>query len=317
MTKANEPEDPKADKAASDRGNVVPPWTRAETSASTGMTAGDLAKKAAQASGQQGPSQQSPSSAPTKASPAAKAAPAKAAPAKAAPAKTGPAPAPAKAAPAPVKNAGPKPPPPQGPASQGPPPSGGSSNGPMVKVNPAPPVRPSGAPPVSKPAPATVKAAAVTPDKDERPNLDAIHKASTEDAERAAVKHIPATPIGTPLRAAVQVRRVDPWSVFKISGVLSVAGFLIWMIAIAVLYGILGGMGVWDQINSSFGTLVSADGSGGDGHLISTGQVFGFAALFGVFAAIVVTALSTILAYIYNVAADTVGGVEVTLADLD
>ena len=34
-------------------------------------------------------------------------------------------------------------------------------------------------------------------------------------------------------------------------------------------------------------------------------------------AAIVLTALATILAYIYNVCADVVGGVEVTLADLD
>ena len=131
------------------------------------------------------------------------------------------------------------------------------------------------------------------------------------------MKHIPAATIGTPLRAAVQVRRVDPWSVFKITGVLSVVGFLIWMIAVAVLYGILGGMGVWDQINNSFGNFVSGDGASSTGDLISGGQVFGFSALFGVFAAIVVTAIATISAYIYNVMADTVGGIEVTLADLD
>ncbi len=113
------------------------------------------------------------------------------------------------------------------------------------------------------------------------------------------------------------MRRVDPWSIFKVTGVLAVAGFLIWMIAIAVLYGVLAGMGVWDQINSSFATIVSADGTSEGGDLLTAGQVFGFSALFGIFAAVILTALATIMAYIYNVCADVVGGFEVTLADLD
>ncbi|WP_344779825.1 DUF3566 domain-containing protein [Gordonia caeni] len=155
---------------------------------------------------------------------------------------------------------------------------------------------------------------------DQRPDLDAIHRTGpgSEAADRAAVRRIPASSsIGTPLRAAVQVRRVDPWSIFKVTGILSVAGFLIWMIAIAVLYAVLSGMGIWDQINSSFETIVSADGTDAGSDLISAGQVFGFSALFGIFGAIVLTALATILAYIYNVCADVVGGFEVTLADLD
>ncbi|MFM9379175.1 DUF3566 domain-containing protein [Gordonia sp. VNK21] len=151
---------------------------------------------------------------------------------------------------------------------------------------------------------------------DVKPDLDAIHHVGSAD-DRASVRHIPASGIGTPLRAAVQVRRVDPWSIFKVTGVLAVVGFFVWMIAVAVLFGILDGMGVWDQMNSSFGTLVTADGSSSGGDLISVGQVFGFSALFGVFAAILLTALATISAYVYNVCADVVGGIEVTLADLD
>ncbi|MFZ2510147.1 MAG: DUF3566 domain-containing protein [Gordonia sp. (in: high G+C Gram-positive bacteria)] len=154
----------------------------------------------------------------------------------------------------------------------------------------------------------------------DHPDLDAIHQvgAGADEAGRASVRRIPATgTIGTPLRAAVQVRRVDPWSVFKVTGVLAIAGFLIWMIAIAVLYGVLASMGIWDQVNSSFATIVSADGTSDGGNLITASQVFGFSALFGVFAAVVLTALATIMAYIYNVCADVVGGFEITLADLD
>ncbi|MGO3325656.1 DUF3566 domain-containing protein [Gordonia sp. (in: high G+C Gram-positive bacteria)] len=157
--------------------------------------------------------------------------------------------------------------------------------------------------------------------RDELPDLDAIHhvEASKEAkaAARAQSQTIPSrSGVGAPLRAAVQIRRVDPWSVFKVTGVLAIVGFFIWMIAVAVLYGVLGGMGVWDQINSSFGTLVEGEGQS-TGDLIGTGMVFGFSAVFGIIGAILLTGLATISAYIYNVCADMVGGFEVTLADLD
>lgn len=119
------------------------------------------------------------------------------------------------------------------------------------------------------------------------------------------------------LRAAVQIRRVDPWAMFKISAILAIVGFFIWMIAVAVLYLILDGMGVWDQVNSSFGTLVTADGSSAQGDIVGAGTVFGYAALLGAINAILLTALATIGSYIYNLCADMIGGAEVTLADLD
>ncbi|MFW0783712.1 DUF3566 domain-containing protein [Gordonia sp. CPCC 206044] len=150
------------------------------------------------------------------------------------------------------------------------------------------------------------------------PNLDAIHHVNDAPPAVASVRSTP-TEVGAirPLRAAVQIRRFDPWATFKIAAVLSVAGFLIWMIAVAVLYMILDGMGVWDQVNSSFGTLVTADGSSSEGDIIGAGTVFGWAALLGVINAILLTALATLGAYIYNLCADMIGGAEVTLADLD
>ncbi|MBD0862849.1 DUF3566 domain-containing protein [Gordonia sp. zg691] len=138
--------------------------------------------------------------------------------------------------------------------------------------------------------------------------------ARTTTASRSAPRQVPAA--GTALRAAVQVRRIDPWATFKIAAVLSVVGFFIWMISVAVLYLILDGMGVWDQVNNSFGTLVADESSVG-GDVIGAGTVFGAAALLGAVNAILLTALATIGSYIYNICADLVGGAEVTLADLD
>lgn len=117
-----------------------------------------------------------------------------------------------------------------------------------------------------------------------------------------------------PRRASLQVRRVDPWSVLKLALVLSVTLFFVWMIAVAVLYGVLGGMGVWDQLNGTFSELTQPENSIGE-PLISPGRIFGVAMIIGAVNIVLFTALATVAAFIYNVAADFVGGVEVTLSE--
>lgn len=117
-----------------------------------------------------------------------------------------------------------------------------------------------------------------------------------------------------PVRASMQIRRIDPWSALKVSGLLSVALFFVWMIAVAFLYLVLGAMGVWSKLNSNVGDLLS---SGGGGDIVSAGSIFGGAALVGLVNIVLLTALATAGAYIYNLSTDIVGGVEVTLADLD
>ena len=120
-----------------------------------------------------------------------------------------------------------------------------------------------------------------------------------------------------PVRASMQIRRIDPWSTLKVSLVLSVALFFVWMIAVAFLYLVLGGMGVWSKLNSNVGDLLtSASGSTG-GELVSSGTIFGGAALIGLVNIVLLTAMATCGAFIYNLTTDLVGGVEVTLADRD
>ncbi|HET7666562.1 MAG TPA: DUF3566 domain-containing protein [Mycobacterium sp.] len=120
-----------------------------------------------------------------------------------------------------------------------------------------------------------------------------------------------------PVRASMQIRRIDPWSTLKVSLVLSVALFFVWMIAVAFLYLVLGGMGVWSKLNSNVGDLLnSASGTTG-GELVSSGTIFGSAALIGLVNIVLLTAMATCAAFIYNLTTDLVGGVEVTLADRD
>ncbi len=120
----------------------------------------------------------------------------------------------------------------------------------------------------------------------------------------------------TAVRATMQIRYIDPWSALKVSALLNVALFFVWMIAVAFLYLVLGAMGVWSKLNSNVGDLLTS-GSGGGSDLVSAGSIFGGAALIGLVNIVLLTAMATVGAYIYNLSTDIVGGVEVTLADLD
>jgi hypothetical protein len=119
-----------------------------------------------------------------------------------------------------------------------------------------------------------------------------------------------------PVRASMQIRRIDPWSTLKVSLMLSVALFFVWMIAVAFLYLVLGGMGVWAKLNSNVGDLLN-NTSGSSGELVSSGTIFGGAVLIGLVNIVLLTAMATIGAFIYNLATDLIGGIEVTLADRD
>ncbi|MDD4865829.1 MAG: DUF3566 domain-containing protein [Mycobacterium sp.] len=119
-----------------------------------------------------------------------------------------------------------------------------------------------------------------------------------------------------PVRANMQIRRIDPWSVLKVSLLLSVALFFVWMVAVAFLYLVLGGMGVWAKLNSNVGDLLNNNG-GSSAELVSSGTIFGGAVLIGLVDIVLLTAMATVAAFVYNLTTDLIGGIEVTLADRD
>ena len=119
-----------------------------------------------------------------------------------------------------------------------------------------------------------------------------------------------------PRRANLQIKRFDPWSVLKLSLVLGVALFFVWLVAVGVLYAVLDGMGVWDKVNSTTTEFFQTGAEGGTAEpLISAGRVFGVAAVLGAVNIVLFSALATVGAFVYNVSADLAGGLEVTLAE--
>lgn len=122
-----------------------------------------------------------------------------------------------------------------------------------------------------------------------------------------------------PRRARLQLRHIDTWSAFKISLVLSIALFFIWMVAIGILYAVLSALGVFNTLNDLFGQLGSASSgsTSSSSNVITPGIVLGGAAVIGAINIILMTALCTVATFIYNMCADLVGGLEVTLSERD
>ena len=105
----------------------------------------------------------------------------------------------------------------------------------------------------------------------------------------------------------------------KFSFAVSLVLFVVVVVATSVLYVVLDGMGVFASVNETVKTFTSGgdDGTSGVDLVITAKGVIGGAALLGVVNMILFTALATLGAFIYNVCADLVGGIEVTLAERD
>jgi hypothetical protein len=120
-----------------------------------------------------------------------------------------------------------------------------------------------------------------------------------------------------PRRARLQLRHIDTWSAFKISFVLSVAMFCIWMVAVGILYGVLNGLGVFDTLNDLFGQVGGAKAGERVTPVITLGVVFWGAGIIGAINIVLMTALCTVGTFIYNMCSDLVGGLEITLSERD
>jgi hypothetical protein len=117
-----------------------------------------------------------------------------------------------------------------------------------------------------------------------------------------------------PRRARLTVKRVDPWSVMKFSFAVSFVLLVVIIVATSVLYLALDAMGVFDSVNKTLAELFTSNG-GGEPFKITAAWVIGLSAILGAINVVLFTALMTLGAFVYNVCADLVGGVEVTLAE--
>ncbi|NLU78039.1 DUF3566 domain-containing protein [Micromonospora sp. HNM0581] len=146
----------------------------------------------------------------------------------------------------------------------------------------------------------------------------AVGAARVGEAVRAARTSVSSAASRGPRRARLNLKRIDPWSVMKFAFAVSVVLFIVIVVATSVLYLALDAMGVFASVNDSLGDLVNAGGGQStDGFQITAGGVIFSSALIGLVNVVLFTALATLGAFVYNVCADLVGGIELTLAERD
>jgi hypothetical protein len=136
------------------------------------------------------------------------------------------------------------------------------------------------------------------------------------EAVRAARATVSSAAARGPRRARLFVKRIDPWSVMKFSFAVAFVLFFVAIVATAVLYLALDAMGVWDSVNKALADMIGSNG-GKSTFKITATEVIGAAAVLGLVNVVLFTALATLSAFIYNVCADLVGGIEVTLSEKD
>jgi len=115
------------------------------------------------------------------------------------------------------------------------------------------------------------------------------------------------------------VAKVDPWSVMKVSFLLSVALGICTIVASAVLWMVMDAMGVFSTVGGTISEATGSSESNSNGFdlqsFLSLPRVLTFTTIIAVIDVVLATALATLGAFIYNISAGFVGGVELTLAE--
>ncbi|MGY0485528.1 DUF3566 domain-containing protein [Streptomyces sp. WG-D5] len=118
-------------------------------------------------------------------------------------------------------------------------------------------------------------------------------------------------------KARLRVAKADPWSVMKVSFLLSIALGICTIIAAAVLWMVMDAMGVFSTVGGTISEATGSNESNGFDlqSFLSLPRVLLFTTVIAVIDVVLATALATLGAFIYNLSAGFVGGVELTLAE--
>jgi hypothetical protein len=146
--------------------------------------------------------------------------------------------------------------------------------------------------------------------------------AAVRERVAAATRSSSNVPRGTAptRRAQLVLARIEPWSVMKFSFMVSLVGWVILFVAVAALYYVLSKLGVFHAIQSTITSVTSSKGSSGtdaNGSWFSASRILGYTMLVGAVNVVLITALATVGAVIYNLVTHLAGGIEVTLKETD
>lgn len=131
---------------------------------------------------------------------------------------------------------------------------------------------------------------------------------------------IPPSPVaqssGSGRQASLHLNHVEPWSVARIAFAISVAMMIVGVVAMTIFWVVLNVTGVWDQVNDAVTSVLSDDSSSFNiTDYLGFWRLIGLTLVLSAINVVMMTALATIGAHLYNLAAQVLGGAEVTFGE--
>ncbi|GAB2490393.1 hypothetical protein GCM10027063_34520 [Promicromonospora xylanilytica] len=118
-----------------------------------------------------------------------------------------------------------------------------------------------------------------------------------------------------PRRVRLAISRVDPWSVMKLAFLLAVAIAIMTVVATAVFWSVLNSFGVFTTVQEFVVDAVGPQSNVNLTQFVEFPRVISLATLISICNIVLLTAIATIMAFLYNITAALVGGVHMTLTD--
>ena len=105
------------------------------------------------------------------------------------------------------------------------------------------------------------------------------------------------------------VRHVDPWSVFKVAAAFSIVAYAITLVAGVLLWNVAYATGTIDNIERGM------ESTGWEVFELDGGEIFHNAWIGGLFGAVALTGLAVLVATLFNLITDLVGGIRLTVLE--
>jgi nitrogen fixation-related uncharacterized protein len=143
----------------------------------------------------------------------------------------------------------------------------------------------------------------------------AVREQVSGQAPGAASSQAAGAAAGAPRKVRLTVAHLNPWSVAKLAFLLSVALGIVLVVAVALLWSVINGMGVFSDVDGVIRDVVGKESTFDLMDYLGLSRVLSVTITLAVLDVILITVISTLAAVLYNLASSLVGGVRLTLSD--
>lgn len=156
----------------------------------------------------------------------------------------------------------------------------------------------------------------VMPAVKDEPRQSSTSSSATRSTAATSTAAAAPAPSGGGRQAKLRLTFIEPWSVTRLAFVVSVALMIVAVVAVTIFWVVLEITGIWGSLNDTvLNVLSDSEGSFDLTDYLGLGRLVGLTLVLSAVNVVLMTAVATIGAHLYNLAAQLLGGIEVTFTD--